>query len=266
MTAHDHIVVHNLSKVFSLGNGRRHVQALEKINLRVLEAQFYSVLGPSGCGKSTLLRIVAGLIESSEGSVTLRGDGTPRMAQQAKDIGFVFQEPGLLPWKTVVENIELPLQLNRKANRPRQHTTAELLELVGLTAFADAYPHQLSGGMKQRVAIARALAFDPAILLMDEPFGGLDMITRQTMRYELLRIWERAKKTVLFVTHSIQEAIVLSDMVAVLSPRPGRARGIVEIDLPRPRTEDMERTAEFLTYVDRLKHLLREEADHGTNH
>lgn len=266
MTAQAHIVVQNLGKIFTTAKGARQVTALDNLNLRVQEGQFFSVLGPSGCGKSTLLRIVGGLIESTSGSVSI-GNGTgPRDAQRAKEIGFVFQEPGLLPWKTVADNIETPLILNRKANRPRQHTIKELLELVGLEAFADAYPHQLSGGMQQRVAIARALAFDPKLLLMDEPFGALDAITRQLMRYELLRIWERAQKTVMFVTHSIPEAIVLSDAVAVISPRPGRLRGIVEIDLPRPRTEEVERTPEFLDYNDHLKDLLlREEKNHGTS-
>lgn len=266
MAVRDHIVVQNLEKVFVTGKGQLQVTALDNVNLRVKDGQFCSVLGPSGCGKSTLLRIVGGLIEPTAGSVSM-GNGTgPHDAQQAKEIGFVFQEPGLLPWKTVTGNIETPLQLNRKANRPRQITTGELLRLVGLEAFADAYPHQLSGGMQQRVAIARALAFDPKLLLMDEPFGALDMITRQTMRYELLHIWERAQKTVLFVTHSIQEAIVLSDVVAVMSPRPGRVCGLVEIVLPRPRTEEMERSPEFLSYVDRLKHVLRQEVNDGTNH
>ncbi len=259
MAARDHIVVQNLGKVFTTGRGERQVRALQNLNLRIQEGQFFSVLGPSGCGKSTLLRIIGGLIEPTSGSVSI-GNGTgPQDSQQAKEIGFVFQQAGLLPWKTVVGNIEMPLELNRKANRPRQHTTQELLDLVGLANFADAYPYQLSGGMQQRVAIARALAFDPKLLLMDEPFGALDAITRQAMRYELLRIWERAQKTVVFVTHSIAEAIVLSDVVAVLSPQPGRLCGTVEIDLPRPRTEEIERTPEFLDYDDHLTRLLREE-------
>lgn len=265
MSTQNHIVVQNLRKVFTAGKGQRQVIALENVNLMVREAQFFSVLGPSGCGKSTLLRITGGLISPTEGLVTMDNGEAPCEAQRAKEIGFVFQEPGLLPWKTVAENVELPLHLNRKANRPRRHTTAELLDLVGLTAFADAYPHQLSGGMQQRVSIARALAFNPRLLLMDEPFGALDLITRQAMRYELLRIWEHTHKTVLFVTHSIEEAIILSDAVAVMSPRPGRVRGIVPIALPRPRTEEMEHNAEFLDYIDRLKHLLRPEADHETS-
>jgi len=260
MTAEDHLTVQNLTKVFSTGKGERQVTAIDKLNLRVQAGQFCSVLGPSGCGKSTLLRIAGGLSEPSSGAVTIGQGATPHAAQQAKEIGFVFQSPGLLPWKTVAQNIELPLEINRRSNRPRQHSTADLLELVGLSDFASAYPHQLSGGMQQRVAIARALAFDPALLLMDEPFGALDEITRQSMRYELLRIWERAKKTVVFVTHSIAESIVLSDVVVVMSPRPGRLRGTVAIDLPRPRTDAVERTPAFLAYVDRLRELLREEA------
>jgi NitT/TauT family transport system ATP-binding protein len=265
LTGQDHIVIQNLSKAFSSDKGQRQVKALDNVNLRVEDGQFFSVLGPSGCGKSTLLRIVGGLIEPSSGRVMM-GDGEgPRDAQRAKEIGFVFQDPGLLPWKSVAGNIEAPLQVNRKSNRSRQHTTSELVELVGLGAFTDAYPYQLSGGMQQRVAIARALSFDPRILLMDEPFGALDEITRQGMRYELLRIWERSRKTVVFVTHSISEAIILSDAVAVMSPRPGRVRGIVEIALPRPRNEEIERTPEFLDYTDRLKRLLREDGNGATN-
>jgi len=263
MATQNHIIIEKLDKVFTTGRGERQVVALDKLDLRVKEGQFFSVLGPSGCGKSTLLRIVGGLIEPTAGTVTMGNDTGPHDAQRAKEIGFVFQEPGLLPWTTVVGNIEMPLKINRKANRPHQRTIEELLELVGLEAFADAYPYQLSGGMQQRTGIARALAFDPQLLLMDEPFGALDAITRSQMRYELVRIWERAKKTVLFVTHSIVESIILSDIVAVMSPRPGRVRGLVEIDLPRPRTEEMERTSEFLNYADRIAHLLREEEDRG---
>jgi len=259
LAVQDQIVIQNLVKVFDGGKGQQPVRALDNVFLRITSGQFFSVLGPSGCGKSTMLRIMGGLIEPTSGKITV-GDGEgPHDAQRAKEIGFVFQTAGLLPWKSVQGNIELPFELNRKANRPRQHTTAELIELVGLSAFANALPHQLSGGMQQRVAIARALAFDPRLLLMDEPFGALDEITRATMRYELLRIWERSRKTVVFVTHSIAEAIILSDSVAVMSARPGRVLGVVEINLPRPRTEEIERTPEFLTYADRLKRLLREE-------
>ncbi len=265
MATQDQIVVQNLNKVFSSGKGQMQVKALDNVYLRIGAGQFFSVLGPSGCGKSTMLRIIGGLVEPTSGKIIIGDSEGPHDAQRAKEIGFVFQDPGLLRWKTVKGNIELPLQVNRKANRPLQHTTAELLDLVGLTTFQDAYPYQLSGGMQQRVAIARALAFDPQLLLMDEPFGALDEITRATMRYELLRIWERSRKTVVFVTHSIPEAIILSDVVAVMSPRPGRVRGIVEIKLPRPRAEEIERTPEFLEYVERLRRLLREDENGRTN-
>ena len=266
MATQDHIVIEQLDKIFTTGRGERQVQALDRLSLKIPDGHFFSVLGPSGCGKSTLLRIVGGLIEPTAGTVSIGNGSGPREAQRGKEIGFVFQEPGLLPWKTVTGKVETALELNNKANRPIQNTTQEMLELVGLEAFADAYPYQLSGGMQQRVAIARALCFDPRLLLMDEPFGALDAITRQMMRYELLRIWERAQKTVMFVTHSIPEAIVVSDAVAVLSPRPGRLRGVVEIDMPRPRTEEMERSQVFLEYADQLTRLLREGDDHGTSH
>jgi NitT/TauT family transport system ATP-binding protein len=254
----DQITVQNLDMVFTTSKGAGRVRALEGLNLNIPSGQFYSVLGPSGCGKSTLLRIVGGLLEPTSGSVKIGNDTGPQAAQHAKEIGFVFQSPGLLPWKTVKGNVELPFQLNRKVNRTPQHTSDELIELVGLQRFADAYPHQLSGGMQQRVAIARALASDPKLLLMDEPFGALDAITRRAMRYELLRIWEGEQKTVIFVTHSIPEAIVLSDAVAVLSARPGRLAGMIKIDLSRPRTEAMEQTPEFLDYVNELTGLLKE--------
>jgi NitT/TauT family transport system ATP-binding protein len=264
-TMQDQIIVQDLNKVFTSGKGQMQVKALDNVHLRVGTGQFYSILGPSGCGKSTMLRIMAGLIEPTSGKVMIGEGEAPHDAQRAKEFGFVFQDPGLMPWMTVKGNIELPREVNRKANRPLQHSTAELLDLVGLTAFKDAYPYQLSGGMQQRVAIARALSFDPRILLMDEPFGALDEITRATMRYELLRIWGRSRKTVVFVTHSIPESIILSDVVAVMSARPGRVRGVVEINLPRPRSEEIERTPEFLEYVQKLKLLLREETNGGTN-
>jgi NitT/TauT family transport system ATP-binding protein len=264
VSADDHLIVQNLQKVFTTGRGERQVVAIENLSLRVKSGQFCSIIGPSGCGKSTFLRIAAGLMEPTSGTVSMSNGTRPHDAQRAKQIGFVFQEPGLLPWKTVADNVEVPFHVNRRANRPRKATTPELLDLVGLRAFADAYPRQLSGGMQQRVAIARALAFDPVLLLMDEPFGALDEITRQAMRYELLRIWEYTKKTVIFVTHSIHEAIILSDIVVVMSPRPGRVRGTVSISLERPRTEAIERAPEFIQYTDRLKRLLREEENDGT--
>jgi len=184
------------------------VEAIREVSLDIRDGEFVTLIGPSGCGKSTLLRIIGGLIESTTGRIEIRGQ-SPQEAQRTKDIGFVFQQPALLPWRTVSANIELPFELNRSSGSDRLCSTEEILSLVGLSAFAKAHPYQLSGGMQQRVAIARALIFDPALLLMDEPFGALDEITRAGMRYELLRIWGDTRKTVLFVTHSIPEAIVL---------------------------------------------------------
>ena len=232
------------------------VEALREVSLDIREDEFVTLIGPSGCGKSTLLRIIGGLIEPTTGTVELRGRSA-KVAQRSKDIGFVFQQPALLPWRTVTANIELPFELNKGAGSDRLCSTEEILALVGLGAFAKAHPYQLSGGMQQRVAIARALIFDPALLLMDEPFGALDEITRAGMRYELLRIWGQSKKTVLFVTHSIPEAIVLSDRVVVMSPRPGQIREVLDIKLPRPRNEEIESAPEFVRIADRLRHLLR---------
>jgi NitT/TauT family transport system ATP-binding protein len=232
------------------------VEALHEVSLAIRENEFVTLIGPSGCGKSTLLRIIGGLIEATTGTVEIRGRSAQE-AQRTKDIGFVFQQPALLPWRTVSSNVELPLELNKAAGAERLCSTEEILALVGLGAFANAHPYQLSGGMQQRVAIARALIFDPALLLMDEPFGALDEITRAGMRYELLRIWGDTRKTVLFVTHSIPEAIVLSDRVVVMSPRPGEIREIIDVTLPRPRNEDMESAPEFVRIADRLRHLLR---------
>jgi NitT/TauT family transport system ATP-binding protein len=248
------VVVDRVAKTFSTKDGS--VEALREISLDVAEREFVTLIGPSGCGKSTLLRIVGGLIDASAGQVALRGR-SPQQAQRTKDIGFVFQQPALLPWRTVASNVELPFALNRKAGSDRLCSTPEILALVGLSQFANAHPYQLSGGMQQRVAIARALIFDPALLLMDEPFGALDEITRAGMRYELLRIWGQSQKTVLFVTHSIAEAIVLSDRVVVISPRPGEIREIIDIRLPRPRSEEMESAPEFVRLADHLRHLLR---------
>ena len=249
-----HVVVDRVAKSFETRNAS--VEALREVSLDIQENEFVTLIGPSGCGKSTLLRIVGGLIEPSSGRIEIRGR-SPNEAQRTKDIGFVFQQPALLPWRPVAKNIELPFQLNKGGGTDRLCSTEEILKLVGLGPFANAHPFQLSGGMQQRVAIARALIFDPALLLMDEPFGALDEITRDGMRYELLRIWGQSRKTVLFVTHSIPEAIVLSDRVVVLSPRPGEIREIIPIALLRPRNEEMESSIEFVRYADRLRHLLR---------
>jgi NitT/TauT family transport system ATP-binding protein len=229
--------------------------ALVGVSLDTRPGEFLSIIGPSGCGKSTLLRLVAGLLPVQHGEVTIDG-APPRAAQQARALGIVFQDAALLPWRTVEANIRLPLELNR-AGRTGERV-AELLDLVGLRGFGRYYPHQLSGGMQQRVALARALATDPPLLLMDEPFGALDDITRTELRLELCRITEQTRKTVLFVTHSIGEAVLLSDRVAVMTRAPGTIRAVVAIDLPRPRAPDSDTSPAFVEHVRRLRALLWE--------
>ncbi len=251
-----HVRLHGLSHVFA--DGREPLRVFDDVSTGMPRGQFTSIIGPSGCGKSTLLRIVGGLLEPSAGEVRIDG-ARPRAAQRRHDIGIVFQEPALLPWRTVAANVRLPLEID--GARRRGTDVESLLDLVGLGEFRDYYPHQLSGGMRQRVAIARALAVDPALLLMDEPFGALDEITRTAMRYELLRIWASqaeaaTRKTVLFVTHSITEAIVMSDRIVVINGRPGRIVADVAVELPRPRTQEIERSAPFLDYADHLRSLL----------
>ncbi len=235
--------------------------ALSAIDVGVRRGEFISFIGPSGCGKSTLLRIVAGLQRPTGGRVFIDGE-PPREAQRQKAIGLVFQDPSLLPWRSVSANVSLPLEVNR---RPVAVATERLVERVGLAPFSDYYPHQLSGGMQQRVALARALVAAPSLLLMDEPFGALDEITRSAMRYELLRVWraEAAERgaTVLFVTHSVAEAVLLSDRVVVLTPRPGCVAAVLDIDLPRPRDEEIELDAAFLDYVRQLRALLRDRGE-----
>ena len=201
-------------------------------------------------------------MEPTDGGVTIGGQ-TPSDAQAEKELGYVFQDPSLMPWRTAEDNIRLPLQVNRAMNKDSAPPVEELLTLVGLERFGHYYPSQLSGGMQQRVALARALAFGPSLLLMDEPFGALDEITRETMRYELMRIWNSDKKTVVFVTHSIAEAVTLSDRVVVLSGQPGRVKGVVDIELPRPRTADVESNRSFVDYANDLRKLLMQEGGDG---
>ncbi len=243
----------NLSHWFETGTVP--LRALDNISLDVTAGQFLAVIGPSGCGKSTLLRLIGGLLAPSQGSVTVDG-ASPAEAARRKRIGFVFQEPALLPWRPVLANVRLGQELNRRGGAAVGVEPAELVERVGLGGFEKALPHTLSGGMQQRVALARALALDPAILLMDEPLGALDEITRGEMRFELLRLWQRDRKTVVMVTHSIPEAVLLADRVVVLTPRPGRVRAVVEIDLPRPRDERSIETPAFIDLTRQLKTLL----------
>jgi len=226
------------------------VSALEGIDLEVPDGQFVSVVGPSGCGKSTLLSLVAGLRLPSRGAVLC--DGEPITAPMPRKVGMIFQEANLLPWLSAVDNVAFPLKLRRVPKRERLEAAARMLELTGLAGFEDRLPHQLSGGMKQRVAIARGLVQNPAVLLMDEPFASLDEQTRMVLGDELLRIWSETRKTVLFVTHSLNEAVYLADRVIVLSARPGRVVDDVPVDLPRPRSFAMTTGERFGVLKDRI--------------
>jgi NitT/TauT family transport system ATP-binding protein len=245
------IRVEQVSMVFH-GRGEP-VIALEKVDLHVPAGCFAAIIGPSGCGKSTLLRLVADVMQPFAGSITLGGE-TPRAARHEHALGFVFQSPTLLPWRTVRQNVELPLAIvGRKSARRSASSSLELIELVGLKGFENALPHELSGGMQQRAAIARALVLRPDVLLLDEPFGALDEITRQRMNLELLRIWAESGTTALLVTHSIAEAVFMSDRVHIMSPRPGRIVATIDVPLPRPRRLDMMRTSVFFDCVNRVR-------------
>jgi NitT/TauT family transport system ATP-binding protein len=243
------IQISHLNKTYKTQSGEV-LSALQNISLEVEKGDFVSVVGPSGCGKSTLLKVLAGLIPYSGGTVQI--DGT-RVSGPNQRVGVVFQDPLLLEWRTVAENIMLPIQVLRLPYSEYLIRCSELLEMSGLENFADSYPSELSGGMQQRVAICRALIFDPEILLMDEPFGALDAMTRDYMNLELLRLWQQSNKTILLITHSISEAVFLSDRVYVMSSRPGTIRDIAEIDLPRPRTLDHTAAVEFGGYVARIR-------------
>lgn len=224
--------------------GTEPVEALRDIDFEVDENEFLSIIGPSGCGKSTFLRLVADLLPLSAGEISVGGESAAA-ARRDREIGFVFQEPALMPWRTSSKNVRLPLEVFGRDDEQSMKVSQWLLSLVGLSEFMNKRPDQLSGGMRQRVSIARALTYDPRLLLMDEPFGALDQITRDEMNQELLKIWEQKQSTVIFVTHSIPEAIFLSDRVVVLSARPGRIVDIVRVDLPRPRDAAVKRTPRF---------------------
>ncbi len=229
------------------------VVALDRVSLELGAGRFGSIIGPSGCGKSTLLRLIADIAQPSAGRLTV-GGGSPRQARLANALGFVFQAPTLLPWRTVRQNIELPLVLMGRNNpRVAGQGSAALIELVGLKGFEDALPDELSGGMQQRAAIARSLMLKPDVLLLDEPFGALDEITRQRMNVELLRIWAESGTTALLVTHSITEAVFMSDEVFIMSPRPGRVSQVIEVPLPRPRHLAMMRMPVFFDCVNRVR-------------
>lgn len=231
------IEIKNVSMTYDNGTGTP-IKALKNIDFNIYEGEFISLLGPSGCGKSTLLRIIADLLHPTEGEVIINGR-TPRQVRLAKQYGMVFQSPVLYDWRTVRKNVCLPLELMGVKKAEQCERADAMLEMVGLQDYADHYPYQLSGGMQQRVGIARALALNPKILLMDEPFSALDEFTREKLNEDLLDIWQKTNKTVIFVTHNIQEAIFLSDRVCVLSPHPGRISAIVDVTLPRPRANEL---------------------------
>jgi len=247
--------VSGVSKTFTGGTN-----ALQGIELTIEPGEFVSLIGPSGCGKSTLLRIMGDLIEPSSGDVVVNGK-TARRARIDRDYGIVFQDPVLYDWRTVAKNIALPLELAGWDRRRRAARIRDMLDLVELNGFADHHPWQLSGGMQQRVSIARALSFDPALLLMDEPFGALDEMTRERLNNQLLEIWARSGSTVVFVTHSIAEAVFLSTRVVIMSPRPGRISSVIPNDLPQPRTAATREEPRFFELVTQVRDALHLGAD-----
>lgn len=246
------IKIENLSMKYPNKNGGEPVTALQNVNLDIKQGEFISLLGPSGCGKTTLLRIIADLLQPTEGKITVRGE-TPRDIRLKKKYGVVFQNPVLYDWRTIRRNICMPMELMgmKKAERTKQVT--KMLDLVGLQDFGKRYPYELSGGMQQRVGIARALAINPEILLMDEPFSALDEFTREKLHVDLLEIWRKTNKTVIFVTHNISEAVFLSDRVVVLSPHPGKVSTVIDINLPRPRDMESKQTTEFYDYITKIR-------------
>ena len=249
------IEVRDLNMVFR-GRGTETV-ALRDANLTIDQGEFISLIGPSGCGKTTLLRLIADLEQPTSGELKVM-DKDPRQARLDRDYGYVFQAPALLEWRNVMRNVLLPLEIMKFGKAEREKRAAELLELVGLQDFKRQYPWQLSGGMQQRVSIARALAFDPRLLLMDEPFGALDEITREVMNQELLRIWSQTRKTIMFVTHSIAEAVFLSSRIVVMTPRPGKIEKVIDVDLPYPRDPETRESQRFFELATEVRESLRE--------
>ena len=252
-----------VDKVFAARDGARTV-ALQGIDLDIAPGEFVSLIGPSGCGKSTLLRIIGDLVQASAGEVTVNGKPAER-ARLDRDYGMVFQAPVLFDWRSVEDNVKLPLEILGKTKEWRARRAKEMLDLVDLSDFTRHMPYQLSGGMQQRVAIARALSFEPRILLMDEPFGALDEMTRERLNDEVLRIWEQTGTTIVFVTHSIPEAVYLSSRVVVMSPRPGRISKVVDVDLPRPRTDEVRESEAYFARITEVREALRAGGGHGAD-
>ncbi|WP_186390205.1 MULTISPECIES: ABC transporter ATP-binding protein [unclassified Stappia] len=248
------IDIENLSLTFETNDGPVH--ALSDIDLSIGEGDFVSLIGPSGCGKTTLLRVIADLEAPTGGTISVNGM-SPEEARLKRAYGYVFQAAALYPWRTIADNIALPLEIMGFAKGEREERIRRNMELVNLSGFERKYPWQLSGGMQQRASIARALSFDPDLLLMDEPFGALDEIVRDHLNEQLLKLWAKTRKTVVFVTHSIPEAVFLSTRIVVLCPRPGRIYDVIESDLPRERTLDIRETPEFLKIAHRVREGLR---------
>jgi NitT/TauT family transport system ATP-binding protein len=246
------IQISGLYKTYQTRTG--HTVALQQVDLAIRQNEFVTLVGPSGCGKSTLLKIIDLLIPPSRGTVLF--DGRP-LAGPSRDVGIVFQEPVLLPWRGILDNVMLPAEILGLDLAQARRRAMDLLSLVGLAGFEQRYPKELSGGMQQRAAICRSLVHDPSILLMDEPFAALDAMTREELGFELLKIWDVYKKTVVFVTHQISEAILLADRVVAMSPRPGRIEKVIEVSLPRPRRLDMQFSPEFKRYSDEIRTLIR---------
>jgi NitT/TauT family transport system ATP-binding protein len=251
------IALQNVSMTFG---GAQAIQALQDVSLAINPGELVSLIGPSGCGKSTLLRLIGDLLAPTQGSISVNGK-SPRQARLSREYGIVFQQPVLYEWRTVMQNVQLPLEVMRVASSERRKRATELLELVGLQDFAERYPWELSGGMQQRVSIARALSFRPSVLLMDEPFGALDEMTRERLNRELLAIWSETGTTIVFVTHSVAEAVFLSDRIVVMSPRPGRIEAIVDVELPRPRDAETRDAPAFFSLVAEVRRHLREVDD-----
>jgi NitT/TauT family transport system ATP-binding protein len=246
--------IEGVSKTFESSGGR--TNALEGIDLTLERGEFVSLIGPSGCGKSTLLRVIGDLTAPTSGTVLVNGKPAPQ-ARMDRDYGIVFQAPVLFDWRSVQSNVALPLEVKGSPRAERESRVRAMLELVELSAFARHYPYQLSGGMQQRVAIARALSLEPSILLMDEPFGALDEMTRERLNAEVQRIWQQTGTTIVFVTHSIPEAVFLSSRVVVMSPRPGRIVRVIDIDLPRPRTDDTRESRRYFELITEVRETLR---------
>ena len=250
------IQIKNVGMVYEVNNGDS-ILALERVSLDIRAGEFISLLGPSGCGKTTLLRIIADLLQPTYGSVSIHGQ-TPKEIRLQRKYGMVFQSPVLYDWRNVRRNICMPMEIMGVPKKERTARIDKMLELVGLQDFGYKFPFELSGGMQQRVGIARALALEPEILLMDEPFSALDEFTIEKLNEDLLGIWEKTKKTIIFVTHNIPESVFLSDRVVVLSPHPGRLSAVVDIELPRTRKSSLRETPEFYEYVSRIRRSFKE--------